>query len=62
MIKALETIKDKTQDCYFDVTPAISNSFVFRTIDIIEQVEDSKKNPMIVFSCALQPPDQIFLN
>lgn len=62
MIKALQTIEDKQQECYFDVTPVVSNTFVFRTIDIIEQLEDDKNNPMIVLSCALQPSDQIFLN
>lgn len=57
IIDALSNIEDKTLQVYFDSTVPGSHVFFFKSVDIIEEIEDDTDTKMIVLSCGLEPPD-----
>jgi hypothetical protein len=62
LIDRLLAVEDKSQEVYFDTTPANSAYFHFKSIDLVEDVEDPEENKFIVLSCGLIPPADTSLN
>lgn len=58
LIDALERIKDKSPQVYFDATDPHSQMFLFKSVDLVELVEDETDTEMIILSCGLEPPDE----
>jgi hypothetical protein len=63
LIDALGRIEDKSTQVYFDATIPGSPMFLFKSIDVVEEVEDDTDTEMIILSCGLEPSDgRISLN
>jgi hypothetical protein len=58
LIDALEKIEDKSTQVYFDATVPGSPMFLFKSVDVVELVEDETDTEMIILSCSLEPLDQ----
>lgn len=58
LIDALSKIDNKSAQVYFDATETHSSMFLFKSIDVVEDVEDDTNTEMIVLSCGLEPPDE----
>ncbi len=56
LIDALEKVEDKTVQVYFDATAPSSPVFFFKSVDIVETVEDDTDTEMLILSCGLEPP------
>jgi hypothetical protein len=56
LIDTLLDVEDKNKEIFFDVTPANSRYYHFKSIDIIDDVESPEGEKFIVLSCALPPP------
>jgi hypothetical protein len=58
LIDALGRIEDKSTQVYFDATVPGSPMFLFKSVDVVELVEDETDTEMIILSCGLKPPDE----
>lgn len=53
-------IKDKNQEIFLDATPVNADVFFFKSIDIIEEVEDPDGRTLVIASCNDQKEDNNF--
>lgn len=58
LIDALSKIENKKVQVYFDATDPHSPMFLFKSVDVVELVEDETDTEMTILSCGLEPPDE----
>lgn len=57
LIEILDKVEDKEKEVFYDSTPIYSESFVFKSVDVVDDVEDDTGRRMIVLSSGLREPD-----